>query len=103
MPQLEVGTKVTGEILSAQVWLEGHRIELSNVGGVWQGTKKLNVSDGEITVVFQGGGVAGSDWEVTLTDSDTDSELFKRKGKIQKSGNSLVVAAVKLNGGKKRS
>lgn len=98
MPKIKLETVVVGYLFDAQVWLEGQETKLSYDGDkTRRSTDVIQVNDDELNITFHGVGVAGTDWQLTITQlQPTKKELYDRKGSIQSSGHSLVMDSVKL-------
>jgi hypothetical protein len=98
MPNIKIQTVVVGFLFDAHVWLEGEETKLSYDGDkTRKSTDVISVEDGELNIIFHGVGVAGTDWELTITELEPDEkQLYDRKGTIQSTGHSLVIDSVKL-------
>jgi hypothetical protein len=98
MAKIKTETVVVGFLFDAQVWLEGQETKLSYDGDkTRKSTDIVLINDNELNITFHGVGVAGTDWQITITQiAPMKKDLYDRKGTIKSTGHSLVMDSVKL-------
>lgn len=60
-------TVVEGDLLSVTLFYEGHKVSISNSGGVFQSTNTIEVT-GPLNVTMIVSGIAPATWKLTITE-----------------------------------
>ena len=98
MPQITIKTTVVGYLSDVQIWLEGRQTRLGYDGAkTWSTTDIVEDERGSVEVALHGRGVAGTDWELTISElHPAQKQLYDKKGSIKSSGHSFVEDSVQL-------
>jgi len=98
MSLIKVETVVVGYLFDAQVTLEGQETQLAYDGDkTRRSTDIIEINDNELEIAFHGVGVAGTEWQLTITQLEpVERTLYEREGAIKSTGHSLVLDSVVL-------
>lgn len=98
MAIIKTKTLVKGFFFQLEVRLEGKKLTLvrSLDGDKWESTDLIEVKDGKLSILFHGDGIAGGGWEFSLTDLETQKEIYKNEGTNVENGHSLFTDFVEI-------